>query len=281
MKLLESFLNLIPKSAKLLLRLPGLLRQRAQVAKKLGPRCAKEVYQAYKAFWSGDAEPEIVPMHVPGYEHPVLIRLHTSDVFVFEQIFFHEEYARLTGLERPKLIIDCGANIGCTSVYFLKHYPNATVIAVEPDAGNCDICARNLAPYGARAQVVPSGIWPREASLRVVRGEYRDGREWTFQVRECAPGEAAEIQAVSIPGLMQRAGAERIDILKIDIEGSEKMLFAEGVHGWLDQVDCLAIETHDEECHRTVMAAVQRHGFRDVTRHRETLFCFRGPVEQT
>jgi FkbM family methyltransferase len=172
------------------------------------------------------------------------------------------------------LIVDCGANIGCTSVYLLTRYPAARLIAVEPDADNARMCQINLAPFGTRASVLQAGVWNRDAQLRVERGGFRDGQEWSFQVRECRPGEAGEIEAVSIPSLLKRSECDHIDILKIDIEGAERLLFDEECHQWLGRVSCLAIEAHDDECRAAVMSAVRRHPF-EVTRDRETIFCFR------
>jgi FkbM family methyltransferase len=241
------------------------------------------MFRAYIAFWSADparsgASPETMELNLSGYRQPISLRLCTSDVLVSDQVFCHEEYAPLTHVVSPKLIIDCGANIGCTSAYLLHHHPSAKLIAVEPDLGNSQMCIRNLKPFGVQAVVLQAGVWCRPASLCVERGAFRDGKEWSFQVRECAVGEPAEVQAVSISSLIDQAGADRVDILKIDVEGAERVLFAEGMHDWLDRVECLAIETHDNECFNTVLGAVRRHSFSHIVRRRETLFCFRRPM---
>jgi hypothetical protein len=107
-----------------------------------------------------------------------------------------------------------------------------------------------------------------------VRGDFRDGREWSIQVRECGPGEPGEVEAVSIPSLLRRAECDQIDLLKVDIEGAERLLFAEGCHDWLAQVGCLAVEVHDDECRAIVLRAVGWYSF-DVSYSRGTLFCFR------
>jgi len=49
---------------------------------------------------------------------------------------------------------------------------------------------------------------------------------------------------VTIPGLMSQYGLTRIDLLKLDIEGAEKELFA-AASDWIDKVDAIAIELHD------------------------------------
>jgi FkbM family methyltransferase len=271
----------LPKPVKLLLRLPGLLRRSLRVSRKLGFSAARDALRAYLAFWSADPDRmagsrRILGLRARGYSQPFGIRTHTSDVFVFEQVFVDEGYSPLTGLHEPRLIVDCGANIGCTSVYLLTRYPHARLIAVEPDAENARMCAANLAQFGERAEVLQAGIWHCDALLRVERGGFRDGREWSFQVRECRPGESGEVRAVSLPTLLEKSGFGRIDILKIDVEGAERYLFADGCHDWLSRVDCLAVEAHDDECRDAVLRAVAEQRF-EVTRRQETIFCFRRP----
>ena len=75
---------------------------------------------------------------------------------------------------------------------------------------------------------------------------YRDGREWTVQVRECKPGEEAEMQATDVGTLLKESGLDRISILKIDIEGAEAVVFAHNYEYWLQYVDNMVIELHDD-----------------------------------
>jgi FkbM family methyltransferase len=193
---------------------------------------------------------------------------------VIDQVLVEEEYLPLSRVTAPRLIIDCGANIGCTAVYLLTRFPGAQLIAVEPDAGNFAMCSRNLTGFGTRARVVQAGIWHRDATLRVQRGGFRDGREWSFQVRECAPGESGEVPAVTISSLLRGSGHERIDILKVDIEGAERWVFANNCDDWLDRTACLAIEIHDPAARQIVLEAIGRHAF-ELTTVNQTLFCFR------
>jgi hypothetical protein len=83
-------------------------------------------------------------------------------------------------------IIDCGANIGCSAFYFLSKYPDAELIAIEPDEGN----------FPAPTEK-PGGIWKASSGpssrrlvnnqrLRVDRGHFGDGMEWSLQVA-CVP----------------------------------------------------------------------------------------------
>jgi len=56
-------------------------------------------------------------------------------------------YERIVADGRQPLIIDCGANIGCASVWFATQYPKARILAVEPDPDNFRMLVRNSKPY--------------------------------------------------------------------------------------------------------------------------------------
>ena len=62
---------------------------------------------------------------------------------VFWQIFTFDEYSSLRNLENVSLVLDLGANVGYSSAYFLSCFPEARVVAVEPDEQNMAICRTN------------------------------------------------------------------------------------------------------------------------------------------
>jgi FkbM family methyltransferase len=182
----------------------------------------------------------------PEAEHPLLVRSGTSDFDVFRQIFVEGDYAFLADVPRGGLIVDCGANVGYSSAYFLSRFPDSELIAIEPDPGNFELLSRNLAAYGSRARAVQAGLWSHRTSLVVEETAYRDGREWTRMVRESRPGDAAQVAAVDVATLLRDSRHERIALLKVDIEGAEAVVFADNYESWLDAVDVLAIELHDD-----------------------------------
>jgi FkbM family methyltransferase len=204
----------------------------------------------------------------------LLCRPNTSDYDVFFQVFLELEYKCLDSVREPELIVDCGANAGYSAAYFLTQFPRAKLIAVEPDPNNCAILEANLAPFRGRVRVVRSAIWPRETGLVWEENPFRDGREWAHLVRPVRPGEVPLITATTISSLLKESGAKRISILKIDIEKSELALFSAGYRDWLDRVDNLIIELHDEECASVFHRAISGQGF-TVSRCNELTVCRR------
>jgi len=179
-------------------------------------------------------------------------------------IFEQNEYLPLTDIDHPSVIVDLGANAGFSSVYFLNRFPEASVIAVEPDSRNVEVCRRNLAGYGGRARLIYGAVWSRMTTLALVTGSYRDGREWATQVTDAGDSGTPAIPAYDMPYLIAQAPDRHIDILKIDIERSELELFGVAPANWLDSVGNIAIELHDQECEAVFFKALEPFTFSAV-----------------
>ena len=211
-----------------------------------------------------------IPIRMKGFGHPFYARFGSSDIGVFNQIFSEQEYSCLTDVADPKLIIDCGSNVGYSSLWYLQRYPQAKIICVEPDEGNITLCKKNLAPYSDRVNLVKAGIWPREAGLVVERG---DGLEWAFQVRESRSGESPDLYGADIFNLLSKSGFDKIDILKIDIETAEKALFSSpGYERWLDKTKNLVIELHGPDCDKIFFDAMRDYRY-DLSTSGELTVC--------
>lgn len=199
-------------------------------------------------------------VYLKNYIYPIYIRMRTSDLILFYEIFLKEEYSFLSKkIVNPRLILDCGANVGYSSVYFLNQYPNAKVIAVEPDSGNYQLCLKNLKFYQNRFIGRHAGVWSHSANLVVVRGLFGDGMAWSFQVRECYVDEKPDVKGFGIADLLEQSDCSRIDILKMDIEKSEIEVFSKNYETWLDKASNIIIELHGEECKRVFFSAMKNY----------------------
>jgi hypothetical protein len=74
-----------------------------------------------------------------------------------------------------------------------------------------------------------------------------------------------------MPALLAMCPRNEIDILKIDIEGSEKALFSDNTE-WLAHVHNLCIETHDTDCADAVIAALAPYRYRTSQAGEYTLY---------
>jgi len=238
---------------------------------RLGPALHHRLRGAAEAA-PDSAEVALLP---PGVTHPVIVRPGTTDAIVFDNNLVRRAYACVMPPRPPRFIIDAGANVGYASAYFLSRFPEARVVALEPEARNAAIARRNLAPYGERVVLLQCGLWPHAARLRVRRTARAD----SVQVEEAAEGEPWDCDAIDLPTLLARFRERRIDLLKCDIEGAEEQLFAANADAWLERTACIVAEIHGAAASRTVHRATARHGFR-VRRHRD-LHVFERPGRDT
>jgi FkbM family methyltransferase len=189
--------------------------------------------------------------------HELTVRLRgTTDLRVFSLIFVRQEYSSLLSLKRVSLVLDLGANVGYSSVYFLNAFPESRVVAVEPDQRNVEVCEINLKPYGDRALLLHGAVWSERTKLAISRGTYGDGREWATEVVQPPAGKGGDVQTWSVGDLIDMTGCTEVDLLKVDIEGSERVVFGDTAKSWLPRVRNLCIELHGTDCQNTFFDAL-------------------------
>ena len=198
---------------------------------------------------------------VPGSNIKVSLRLGSSDISVFNGIFRWLEYG--WDLEQsPRTVVDGGAYIGLSAIYFTMRYPGVRVIAVEASESNFNLLVRNTSAF-PNIEPVHAALWPQPGSLELT--DPGTGL-WGLQVRDAGTQDSVRqshdldsVRAITIPDILRDYRLDKIDLLKVDIEGSEKELFGAPAP-WLDQVDAICIELHDwfkAGCSRAFFSAVE------------------------
>jgi FkbM family methyltransferase len=187
----------------------------------------------------------------------LVIRRETSDTELVGQIFVDGAFdiSRLRRFEELKsfvvearqggarpMIIDAGANIGLTSVYFSAQCPDALIVAIEPEPSNFALLQHNVA--GLPVIPVPCALAAQPQKMMVVDpGE----REWGFQAKPVDAGhpDAIEVDCVTIDEIYHRHGSISFPfIVKIDIEGGEEEVFSDNIE-WIDRTPLIIVELHD------------------------------------
>jgi FkbM family methyltransferase len=182
-----------------------------------------------------------------------------SDLHVVREIFGDRSYALPEGFE-PRTILDLGANIGASVLWFRRRYPDAEIHAVEPDARSLEKLRRNVADLPA--VTVHAVALAGEDGTRAF---YEAERGWSSSLlAEAAWGGHAEtVTTLTLDALVRdRVGRDRVDLLKLDVEGAEWEVFPR--LRLAELADVVAGELHagllgDESAER----AVWRHGLAD------------------
>lgn len=209
------------------------------------------------------------------YKYPILLRNNTTDVCVFYQVFLAKSYDINYGFE-PKVIIDCGANIGLSVIYFKNRFPDAKIIAIEPEKSNFELLKKNTEKYN-NIFCIKSGVWNRSTDLVIKEG---NNGNWDFVTEEVNVKSINRdtIPAVSINEIINTYDIDQIDILKIDIEGSEKELFEMNFENWLKITKVLIIELHDglkPGASKSFFKAVSQYDFHMSRKNENLIFYFK------
>lgn len=157
----------------------------------------------------------------------------TSFIWQYKEIFADELY-RFNAPEQP-LIIDCGANVGTSCLYYKSLFPEARIIAFEPDSNIYQYLVSNLEANGAKdVEVHRKAVWINTQPISF-SSEGADGGSILG---------AANSQLVECVRLRDElASHARVDFLKIDIEGAEVEVLKD-CRNALDNVSNIFIEYH-------------------------------------
>lgn len=194
------------------------------------------------------------------YAHEIYgmnIRPNTSDFPVLGHVFDNDTYSCVHA-ENISTIIDAGANIGAASVYFARKYPDAKIIAIEPDPDNYNILLKNVRPY-KNITPVNAGLWGNDGNLEVFN---KTNGNWGIQTRTSQDNETNSIKGFTIKTIMEKYNLDKIDILKMDIEGAEKDVFLNENNLMLDKIRILSIELHDrmvKNCSTVLFSVMSKH----------------------
>jgi FkbM family methyltransferase len=194
----------------------------------------------------------LAKVRVPGIGE-VHIRTGESDVWSIRQIFgthvfdlgripaanarLSARYRTILEKSRTPVIVDAGANIGAASLWFDKVFPEAGIVALEPEPGNFRILKRNVAGH--------SRIMPLAVAIGGAPGFVKvknEAKGWSARTSRADSGVPI---LTMVDAFAKFEGGEPF-IAKIDIEGFESDLFGGNVD-WLDDVYMVIIEPHDYE----------------------------------
>ena len=186
----------------------------------------------------------------------IFLRNDKYDTQIFTQIFIRAELDVHFEAE-PKIIIDGGANIGLATLYLKNKFPLAKIIAVEPEQSNFDLLLKNTKGY-KDVFCLQIGIWNKNCRLGII--DNGDGNA-SFITKELEENEWSKqvINAITINEIMKRFEIREIDLLKLDIEGSEKEVFEKDVEIWLSNTNHIMVEIHPHlhpDCESIVAGAL-------------------------
>lgn len=170
------------------------------------------------------------------------VRTNSPDVKVTKRTLFDSEFSDIK-CNDPNVIIDVGAYIGTSSIYFAKKYPNAIIYAIEPEKNNYELLLKNIKGFG---KIIPikSAIWGSNQEREIFN---RFTGHWGYTISETSnKNESTKqfVKCLTISDIIGKYEINTIDILKLDVEGSEKSIL-DNSEKWIDRVNIISAELHD------------------------------------
>lgn len=189
-------------------------------------------------FWFCSGRPGEFNVSAKSYAKPFRLRGKTSDPWVFRSLIVSDEYSLLPKSLNPQTILDAGANAGFGIRWLKQRWPDASVAAIEPDTDNIRVAGINTAGMSG-VDLMEGALWSEDGRASFVCA---GDEKYALRVRMDKEG---PIRCVSVGSVMRNMGWDKIDILKMDIEGAEREVFGAGAKEWIHKVGVLIVELHE------------------------------------
>jgi FkbM family methyltransferase len=221
---------------------------------------------------------DILELSLPiqGRETHLRLRLNDSDVRVVRELLLHDEYRAMREIapENPRRIVDAGANVGISALLLRRTFPVASIVCIEPDAANAARIQLHLKENGVEdVEVFQAALWPVD-DLVDLSTPAQDSQSWAIQAKASKDG---RVRAISVLTLMKELGWDRIDLLKMDIEGGEFPVFSHPTaKEWLPRVQSMVGEYHpDLGDEKELLRSIESEGFKVEIRGRNLFSAMR------
>ncbi len=166
------------------------------------------------------------------------MRMSSEDYAAFREIFLYGYYDQDLG--QPATILDLGGYCGYTALAFSARFPQAHIAAVEPHPGNFAALSANVALNKLPVVLFQGAATVSDGPVSLFLG---GGMTHGLAPTHYSTGDAITVEGISVPTILNRLGWDRIDLLKIDIEGAEEQLFHAN-QPWLASVKTVIGEYH-------------------------------------
>jgi FkbM family methyltransferase len=170
------------------------------------------------------------------------LRTYNGDLFVFHEIFLSKCYwipPHWLAEGEVKTVVDLGAHLGFTTLFFSQYFPAAHYVCIEPNPANVALLRQNVVALRQNVHVVEGAV----GGAASVQQFDTTGASWQGRLI-AGQGDGHAVRCLNIPEIQAMTGFSRIDLLKVDIEGAERLLFHSSPD-WLKQVKVIVIELHD------------------------------------
>ena len=199
-----------------------------------------------------DMSPESYQLNISNQFHEIKMRTFKGDISIFNEIFWKKSYEIPHQLvTQPKVIVDLGGHIGFTSLYFAERFPEAKIFTMEASKQNFDLLSENVQDF-KNITPIHGAVYPHDGFI------FFDESGLSYNNKISETGD--QVVAISLNFLLEKFGLNKVDLMKIDIEGSEELLLKENTE-WLEKTDGIVIELHKPYDVNQLKKDLEKFGF--------------------
>lgn len=178
---------------------------------------------------------------------------------------FHEHQFDFPWQGSPPSVLDLGANIGLSVLYFHRLHPGSRIVAVEADPALFAVLERNLKANAVRdVELIQKAAWIEDGRVEFL-GDGADGGQIVSGSGGPASGAARATESVEALNLPRLLAERKFDFIKMDIEGAERLVLPACAEG-LRHARFVAVEYHSPatgpQSLGAILATLEGCGFR-------------------
>ena len=222
----------------------------------------RRLLAAYSALARRVWSPAAVDARLRMVRSTVALRFRQQDIYVIGEIVHDKAYRIQSPLPPRPVIVDAGANIGVAALWLASRYSAARLHCFEPESRSFGLLQHNLRQLpNARCERAALGAEKGEISLFVsatgsVHSVFAIGSRAGVEIVPC----------VRLGDYLERNKIERVDLLKVDVEGSE-LAVLRGLGEHIERVGVIVGECHERLVDQVAFYAfLRQRGFRIVGR---------------
>jgi len=192
----------------------------------------------------------------------LIVSLEPAQFGMAKGILADKEYCGLPLQFEPKRILDLGANIGLGLLCLHDQYPQAELAGIDADPRNFPLLLRNLQDNHLQVPILAAAI-SGEPGIIGLRIGANSTCSTVIDGSLIHPSHTAtiDVPCLTMPQILDRLGWPGVDLLKVDIEGTEENLFS-GSPQWLHHVKAIVLEIHPNTTAERIQSLLAPFGFR-------------------
>ena len=180
---------------------------------------------------------------------------------VLIEVLVKETYKIELADSSVRTIIDAGANVGISTLYFASLYPNAMIYCYEPSKESYNLLLKNLRQNNVNFQAVRKALYEREGDA------YFDDDGPSSMERSLVPSgmtscnfSGEKVETVTLAWEIERLGLDSVDLVKFDIEGAEASMLR-GLGAAMNVVRVFIGEVHDDRLRKEIQGTFLENGY--------------------